>query len=183
MKSRLFFAAVLVATVIVVVTVPGAAVAQENETTNRTPTDPEYLERVDSDVVLLDWTFEDGVFSVRLENRGHRPTTVTVSEAMQLEEGTGQMSIQQETLMPGETTITMPVPERDGAAALTLTTPESLRNGTGTYISTGGGDDNPFAALGGTSGLITGIGVTVAVALGAASFVVWRESDGVEVAD
>jgi len=169
---------VLVATVIVVVTVPGAAVAQENETTNRTPTDPEYLERVDSDVVLLDWTFEDGVFSVRLENRGHRPTTVTVSEAMQLEEGTGQMSIQQ-----GETTITMPVPDRNGVAALTLTTPESLRNGTGTYISTGGGDDNPFAALGGTSGLITGIGVTVAVALGAASFVVWRESDGVEVAD
>lgn len=100
----------------------------------------EYLEQVDSQVRLLGHEYRDGDFRLRLENTGERPTTVTIAEAVQFSEGTGSLSIQQERLLPGETTVVIPVTPRAGEAAVTLTTSESLSEGTGTYVSTGTAD-------------------------------------------
>lgn len=131
----------------------GTAAAQENATdepeqnaTNETTRDledaigqvagdDEYLQEVDADLRLVEWRYEDGTF--RLTFEADRSKRVTMTEAVQFSEGTGQGSIKKDRIPEGTTTVTMDVQQVGGEAAVAITTPQSIREGTFTYVSTG----------------------------------------------
>lgn len=144
---------------------------EENETVG-TP--------IDENVRVASWRFEDGMFSITLANDGRRPVQATISESTQGTEGANTFSIQRERLLPGETTITMsPRTAGEGAAAVTITTPDSIDEGRGVEISTGQVERNPLRYFGGQQGLLAGMGMAIAMSGLAAAFVLWREEKGV----
>lgn len=156
----------------------GTVEAQENNTTENTTTaehdpnpEPEYLQQVDQNVRLMDWEYTGSEF--RLVFEADRPTQVTITEAVQWTKGSGQMAIHQERLLPGQTTVTLPVAERNGKAGAVITTADSIGDGHGVYVSTGQTETNesPFERTSSTAGWIGGAG-TVGFMF---SFVAWRE--------
>lgn len=134
---------------------------------------------VDSQIRLVDWTFSDGSFSLTFINSGERPATVTLTEATQPGEGVSRYSTQTERLLPGRSTLTMTTITNGGEAAIGITTQESSQEGHGLKISTGDQGSNPFRSFGGTSGVLSGSAITMALAALAAVFVIWREESGV----
>lgn len=139
----------------------GGAVADtpENESNETVTLDIE--ERIDSDIVLLDWEFNErtDTFKLELKHEGERPTQLTVTESIQQEEGSAQMSIEQERLLPGETTVTIGVTPEAGEAAVVLTTSESVDQGTGIVVSTGIYEPGPWAQTTSTAGWAGGISI------------------------
>jgi len=62
---------------------------------------------------------------------------MTLTEAVQFDEGAGGGRIYQQRLPAGMTEIFVSVPTRAGQAALTMTTPGSIANNRYSYVSTG----------------------------------------------
>lgn len=188
--NRIF--SVLVATVVVSLLFVGmgmgAAAAQENESENGTDDaianetaaelEEDGIRPVDEDVAVTDWSFADGTFTIDFENRGERPTQVTMMEASQ-SDGARQISVRRERLLPGETTIT--ISASGTPATVSITTAKSINAGSGVALSTGSDDseDNPLRYFGGEEGLFAGMGMSVTAAGAAALFVIWREENGV----
>lgn len=177
---RIFTFAIVVALALAVGM--GGAIAETNESID----DQDELEDaggtpIDEDVTLVDWSEDDGTFSLTFENDRDRPKTITLTESTQPDEGAQSMAIRQERLLSGETTISITTQVRGGAAAVSVTTSDSIANGQGTVISTGEQDsgDDPFAPFGGTSGVFSGVGLSIVMSAGAAGWVLWREESGV----
>lgn len=137
----------------------GGVAAAENETVANESTDPGFEERVDSQLVLLGWQYnaETDTFTLEMENEGDRPATITITESTQQEAGSAQISILNERILPGETTLTVPVTPQAGEAAVILTTSESLEQGTGTVVSTGIYQPGPWTQTSPTAGWAGGI--------------------------
>jgi len=145
-------------------------------------TAPAVEEWVDGEIALADWDYRNGEFVLDFEHSGDRPRTVTITESVQRVEGAGSMTIVQERVIPGESTVRVPVQRRGGEAGISISTRQSVDNGRAVFVSTGMQDQNPFSAFGGTFGLFVGVGVTTLMALLAAWLTLRSESDGVEVA-
>jgi hypothetical protein len=139
---RTFFVTLLALAALLSLTMtPAAAIAQEN-VTDDAPTigdeqSDEYETQVDSQVRVVEWSYSGGAFEIVFENTGERPTTVTVTEAVQFEEGSGQGSLKHVRLLPGETTVNIGVERAGGEAAVTITTDETNEEGYFTWLSTG----------------------------------------------
>lgn len=136
-------------------------------------------EALDEQTSLSNWRFEDGKFILTFEYLGERPRTVTLSESAQGARGTLRFATRDERLLPGTNTITMTTMIQGGESAVSMTTAQSREQGYGIAISTGQQGQDPFAPYGGTSGVLSGVGISVLLSGGAAGWVIWREESGV----
>ncbi|ELZ09406.1 hypothetical protein C479_11320 [Halovivax asiaticus JCM 14624] len=155
----------------------GGATAQAQNATNETTVEGT---PVDEDLTLTDWEFSDGTFTLTFDLQGERPKTVTVAESTQPGEGTQASAIRRERLLPGENTITLTTRTAGGEAAAAITTSDSIDAGRQVTVSTGQTTgENPFAPFGGTSGVLSGVGLSMLMSGGAAAWVLRSEENGV----
>lgn len=135
----------------------------------------EVLQVIDPTVRLLEWQYDGTQFELRIE--ADRSTSVTLTEVISFEEGTGSGSITTEDLARGINVVTFNVEPRDGEAAVTITTPTSLENGNYRYVSTGkvGGGQSPLEATTSTAGWLGGASVAVSM-VGLAAYQVKRKN-------
>lgn len=112
---------------------------------------------------LVDWDYEDGAFHLILESKV--PNMVTLTENVAVRKGATTFNAKRITVPAGRSKITMQAAPVEGAAAISLTTSQSLSAGSGLLLST---DDrtgtSPFAATSSTAGWLGGAGVSVFVA-------------------
>lgn len=119
----------------------GTVAAQDNSTATETEHDdgPDLAadtnEPVDSQTTIVGFEYESGTFKIGVH--AEEPTVLTLTEAVQFTEGAGQMSIVQQAVPSGYSTVTIDVSERGGQAAVVITTAKGLSQGRGTYVSTG----------------------------------------------
>lgn len=143
---------------------------------------PDVEQAVDSEIGITGWRYSGDSFVIDLWHSGERPKSVRFAEPIQQSEGSGEWRISDRRILPGETTVTIPIPRRSGEAAVGISTSDGIEEQRGAFLSTGQVDQNPFSAFGGTLGLFVGVGLASGLALLAAYVTIRRESDGVEVA-
>jgi len=168
---------------------PGVAAAQTagnqapTATSTPTPTETETENvtgtPVDEHVTLVDWSYSQGTFTLVFENDQARPTIVTLTESTQPDEGAQKFAVREERLLGGKTTLTMTTRIQGGESAVSITTPASIDAGGGIVVSTGAQGANPFRPFGGTSGVLSGVGLSLIMSGAAAAWVLWREETGV----
>ena len=118
----------------------GGAAAQEievNETDIEIDDETVYAEEIDEDTRLVDWEYNDDREGFELRFETDSRTSITLTEAVQFEEGAGGGRIYQQRLPRGTSEIFVSVPRRGGEAAVTMTTPGSIDNNRFSYVSTG----------------------------------------------
>jgi hypothetical protein len=114
--------------------VPGITINESNVTTDEQTT---YAQEIDEDTRLVDWEYDEDREGFILVFETDSRTTMTLTEAVQFDEGAGGGRIYQQRLPAGMTEIFVSVPTRAGQAALTMTTPGSIANNRYSYVSTG----------------------------------------------
>lgn len=168
----LILAVVCVAVVGIVAS--GAAAAQDNESeTEIELNDPDlnqsdfdqttYSEEIDPDTRLVDWRYNDDREGFELLFETDSRTTITLTEAVQFDEGSGSGRIYQQRLPRGMTEVFVSVPRRGGEAAVTMTTPGSIAQNRFSYVSTGMSRDRPPISYERAQLLVILTGVSVAV--------------------
>ncbi|WP_276254788.1 hypothetical protein [Halomontanus rarus] len=131
---------------------------------------------IDSETCVTDWEYNDGTFTLTFH--ALEETTVGLTEASDWDEDSERIAYAEHDLEPGETTVTFTVFETQGAGVGFMT--EAAREqGSGAVLSVGQHAPDPFRHFGGTSGLFSGVGITVLLALVGAWLVVREESNGV----
>ncbi|MCU4744302.1 hypothetical protein [Natronoglomus mannanivorans] len=142
------------------------------------PINPENCERIiDSETCVTEWSYAtDGTFTLTFE--ALEETTVGLTEASDWDEDSERIAYAEHDLEPGETTVTFSVFETQGAGVGFMTA-AAREQGSGAVISVGQHAPDPFRHFGGTSGLFSGVGLTVLLALVGAYLVVREESSGV----
>jgi hypothetical protein len=152
--------------------------AQANETATGNATAP--VAEFDNGATISEYSFEDGTVTVTISTE--RPTEVTISDALAGigKEGATTVPKESQRVLPGTETVTMPVTSFRGGNSVSV----SIDGQTARLSSEFDADDgeNPFQYFGGTSGLLSGMAVAVAMALSAAGFALWREDNGVRKA-
>ncbi|MDS0475274.1 hypothetical protein [Natrinema sp. 1APR25-10V2] len=124
---------------------------------------------------ILGWEFSEG--RVRVAIQTDVSTSVTVADALAGLEEEGAVHVPKTTqdLESGVHIVTLPVQEvQQGYGAAVTVNGATVRLSTG--MMTG---QNPLRYFGGTSGLLSGMILAVAMSGAAAAFVVWREDKGV----
>ncbi|WIV67101.1 hypothetical protein [Natrialbaceae archaeon AArc-T1-2] len=154
-----------------------AQAANETVENATDPDEPTCLEPIDSETCITDWHYSGGTFTVEIDADSR--TTITYAESGQMDEGTGQFATSTVSAPDGESTHTIDVRNPEGEAAVTFATQLSQREGAGAYISTGTEGEDPFRHFGGTSGLLSGVGMTTLLAGLGAWYVVRSEESGV----
>ena len=145
MSRFLTLTLVLGAVLIGLTLTPVVAIAQENATDEPTVeigTDVNLgnataIEAIDSTTDLVSWDYNDDRDGFELRFRSDRSQRITITEAVQFEEGTGSGRIYQNRLPSGDAEIFVPVPRRGGEAAVTMVTTQSLQENRYSYVSTG----------------------------------------------
>lgn len=175
----------LLSVLVAVALLGGAGMAAANTPENQsqpnvTETSEISGDPIDDDLTLREWSYSSGTFLLTFENDADRPKIATITEATQPGEGAQRYSISQERLSPGESTVSFSSRSHSGEAAASITTADSIASGHGLTISTGSqGGDDPFAPFGGTSGVFSGVGLSIIMSGSAAGWVLWREEKGV----
>ncbi|WP_049928667.1 hypothetical protein [Halopiger goleimassiliensis] len=133
---------------------------------------------IDSETYITDWEYSDQTF--RVDVHAKERTTITMAESADWDEGEGQYATRSETVPAGNSTIVVETyaDESDGVA-LSFATQLSMQQERGPYISTGSSAEDPFRHFGGTSGLFSGVGMTVGLAGLGAYIVIRQEESGV----
>ena len=155
---------------------------ETNETANETD-DPlakmgDRAEKIDQTMILEDWTYANGQFTLEFSNTGlSRP--VMIEPRQEMAEGTQRVTWHEEMVPRGGGTVTIPAELVSGEASLRISTAESRSEQRALVISTGTVDRNPLEYFGGTSGLFSGVFITVMLAVAGAGIVVWQEESGV----
>lgn len=145
--NRIF---VIVTVVVLSLFVPVASAQAQENTTETTP----HLEQIDDRTQLLEWDYSSGTFTLRFN--ATVATTLTITESVQFTEGVGQISIHQQTIPAGESTVSVPIERHNGEAGVTIVTARSLDQSSGVYVSTGQSSSNPFASTSSTAGWLGG---------------------------
>ncbi|ELZ17539.1 hypothetical protein C477_12798, partial [Haloterrigena salina JCM 13891] len=148
----------------------------ENESVPTVEPNEDFTQEIDSETRITDWSYQPGMFTIEIE--ADRPTKGSLTEASDWERGTGSFNYDEKELEEGTNTITFPVTATQGAG-VAIATEKSLAQGTGSRISVGQVEQNPFRHFGGESGLFSGIGMTVGLAGVGAWYVVRSEESGV----
>ena len=187
------FAKILLAFVFVFVVVAtfgmvAAMGVSANETANVTADEiieddePDEVADQLGELIINDYEYEDGEFSILATWEGDRPTTVTLTEMIELDsEGSTSISFMTVRLIPDEQTdITIAAEERaGGTAAVMLTTPQSVDNNEAVVLQSGEPREYPAIRFG---NVVLAVGAT-AVISGAGAFVFvlrrkWAEEHG-----
>jgi len=172
------FSIILMLVALVLASVPAGAVAaqaQSNETTqaqgNETATDSGG-KVIDEDLRLVNWSYDYDAekFSLRFES--DRPKRVTLTEAVQMSEGSGDGTIRRTTISEGVTTVELSISPVAGQAAVFITTSKTQAENRFAWVSTGQTDTSgggPFAGTSSTAGWLGGATTAVAM-VGAAAY-------------
>lgn len=118
----------------------GPAAAQDNQTEANSTAVVDQL----GDLQIHDYAYSDGEFVIDASWNHDRPTTVTLTELIELDEaGSTTISFKQVRIAPDERLeITMSVAERSGGtAAVMLTTPYSVENSNALVLQAGSATD------------------------------------------
>lgn len=154
MSRGIRFALVLGIAVLALSVSVGPAVAQEdNETESRSieidtsavePADDNETasQAIDDRLNLMSWNYNDDREGFELRFSSDRTSRITITEAVQFSEGSGQGRIYQTRVPAGPSEIFVPVPRRGGQAAVTMVTPLSLQENRFSYVSTGEASPN-----------------------------------------
>ncbi|MCU4741153.1 hypothetical protein [Natronoglomus mannanivorans] len=141
------------------------------------PINPENCERIiDTETCVTDWSYSDSTFTLTFH--AVEETTVGLTEASDWDENSERIAYAEHDLESGETTVTFTVFESQGAGVGFMTA-AARQQGSGAVISIGQYAPDPFRHFGGTSGLFSGVAITVLLALLGAWIVVREESSGV----
>lgn len=92
---------------------------------------------VDSTTRLMGWEYDDEREGFVLRFDSDDSQRITITEAVQFNEGAGSGRIYSQRIPPGASEIFVYVPRRGGQAAVTMVTSESQENNRFTYVSTG----------------------------------------------
>ena len=114
-------------------------------------------ERVDSDVTVTEWTWDDDNdrFLIELENDAETSKMVTVTEAFS--EGSGQIGIEQERIGPNSTTSMSFEPRLDTRnPRMIIQTQDGIDEGDVAGISVKDAEQNPFTAVPVSAGWVGG---------------------------
>lgn len=127
---------------------------------NETQAASGYTTTIDSNTRILEWRYVGNAFHIKFE--ADSPTHVTLTEAVQFEEGSGQGSIDQIRLLPGETEHRFRVESVGGEAAVTIVTDETLDEGYFVWLSTGQtATEGPLERTSSTAGWMGGLSVAL----------------------
>lgn len=123
--------------------------------------DDGYVQEVDSGLRIVAWEYHDGKFSVTFESDESK--SVTMSEWVRMEEGSGQGAMRQHRIPEGTSTVSIEASRVQGDAAISITTSQSVREGRYSYLSTGQAGMSIFNGaatwgLAGVGGLSAGLG-------------------------
>lgn len=137
----------------------GTGAAQElpgddNETTTPAPT--EKTEQL-GDLVVHSYEYGDGTMTITATWEGPTPTTLTLTEMIELDSGGAtEISFKKVRLLPRETTeIEVALEKRSsGTAAVMLSTPESIEESNALVLQAGDAVDRGPIPFGTASGLI-----------------------------
>ncbi|MCU4743378.1 hypothetical protein [Natronoglomus mannanivorans] len=141
------------------------------------PINPENCDRIiDTETCVTEWSYSDSTFTLTFH--AVEETTVGLTEASDWDENSERIAYAEHDLEPGETTVTFTVFESQGAGVGFMTA-AARQQGSGAVISIGQYAPDPFRHFGGTSGLFSGVAITVLLALLGAWIVVREESSGV----
>ena len=180
---RLFFALLTVSVALAVGMGVMGVTAQETPTNDTDAEDElddledEYDQVLDAQTRVVEWSFDNGVFTVTVD--ADEDTEIGITEAGGFEEGSGSYNFETVEIDEGESTVTFSTRDANGAA-VTISTQDSLAQGTGAYLSTGTDvEENPFRHFGGESGLFSGVVMTTLLAGIGAGYVVRSENKGV----
>ena len=180
---RLFFALLTVSVALAVGMGVMGVTAQETPTNDTDAEDElddledEYDQVIDAQTRVVEWSFDNGVFTVTVD--ADEDTEIGITEAGGFEEGSGSYNFETVEIDEGESTVTFSTRDANGAA-VTISTQDSLAQGTGAYLSTGTDvEENPFRHFGGESGLFSGVVMTTLLAGIGAGYVVRSENKGV----
>jgi hypothetical protein len=97
----------------------------------------EYAQEIDKTLRLISWEYDSEREGFVLVFESDRSTTITITEAIQFEEGAGSGRIYRERIPEGQSKVFVQVRKRGGEAAVTMTTPRSIQNNRYSYVSTG----------------------------------------------
>ena len=163
MKRLFLLSLLLVATA----TAPVAAQSAGNSTEVDPPT---YAGSIDQSTRIVDYQYQDGVFTVWIES--DIPTVLVVSDALGPLSDSGVTKIpQKRTSIPGgRSKITMPVESFRGEAGISVATSDGAA-----YISTGVDPANPWAGGNATLGWIGGAGIALLFFILAGVYVIRKE--------
>ncbi|QGN05839.1 hypothetical protein Hrd1104_00060 [Halorhabdus sp. CBA1104] len=118
----------------------GAATAQElpGERDNATEQNTDLTNQL-GDLAVHDYSYDNGEMTVTATWRGSTPTTVTMTEMIELDSaGSTKISFKTIRLVPGsKTEIDIAAEQNRGTAAVQLTTPESLENNDALVLQAG----------------------------------------------
>ena len=148
------------------------AAAQENTANSSSD-----VIQLDDHTRITDYHFGEG--SVTVEIEADRPGSVTIADAMAGVGQAGATRVPETThrVLPGEQSVTMSVTSFGGGHTVGISAGSgTVRLATALDESSG---ENPLQYFGGESGLFSGIGISMLLALAAAGWVVWREDSGV----
>ena len=115
-----------------------------------------FAQEVDSDLRIVEYRYSDSREGFVVVFEADSSTRITMTEAVQFEEGAGQGRLYQQRIPAGQTEVFVAVPRRAGQAALTMTTGETLDQNRFVWISTGQQGDNPFEGTSATAGWLGG---------------------------
>lgn len=115
-----------------------------------------YAQEIDSNLRIVEYRYSDSRDGFVIVFEADRSAQITMTEAVQFEEGAGQGRLYQQRIPSGQTEVFVSVPRRAGQAALTMTTAETLAENRFVWISTGQQGDNPFEGTSATAGWIGG---------------------------
>lgn len=156
----------------------GAASAQQLPGESNETADAADLTNQLGDLAIHDYDYDDGEMTISATWRGSTPTTVTLTEMIELDSaGSTEISFKTVRLLPGDKTeITVAAEQRRGTAAVMLTTPESIDNNNALVLQAGdpaGSSPIPF----GTASLLIGAAAVSGAGL-AFAFTAREHEDG-----
>lgn len=169
-RCRLALAVVATLAVVTVLAGSGTVAAQtQTQTTENTTTTADSgsaetaIIQVSENVQVVDWTYDgsSSTMRVRLLVR-NLPTAVTVADVLGpvQDAGASRVDSTRVFLEQGVSTVTVPVEEYRGAAAVSVATSEGA-----VYLSTGISPPNPFTAVGPTTAWFGGASVVVGMGI------------------
>ncbi|WP_247729491.1 hypothetical protein [Halovivax limisalsi] len=173
---RVFLFSVVVALALAMGMGAVAAQGEANATAGNETTGPTG-ETVDDELTITDWHFDGDAFV--LELHAERSMAVTATPSQQMSEGAQQVTWVTKAIPRGNSTIRVPAETVSGEAAVVVSTRDSRRDGRAVQLATGSVGENPFSPFGGTSGVLSGVMLSIGMAGGAAAWVLRSEESGV----
>jgi len=135
--------ALVLALAFVAAPVAGQSVDDNQTTGNESDGSTEIADQL-GDLVINDYSYSDGEMQISATWRGEAPTTVTLTEMIELDSGgSTSISFQRVRLLPDDSTeITVSARQRSGGtAAVLVSTPESVRNESALVLQAGSPSD------------------------------------------